>query len=98
MRRQLAAYGLPEWVHFRDCLEAGKTGRIANGVGSHTPRHSFAAHILKDGVVILVNQVLLAHSRLQPTALYAKVAIRMVRTQNKPFERLAQVQCFLRLS
>ncbi|TXN01103.1 tyrosine-type recombinase/integrase [Methylobacterium sp. WL64] len=73
----------------RVVVEAARSAGIPKRIGPHTLRHSFATHLLEDGVDIRVIQVLLGHSRLDTTALYAKVATRTVRAVTSPLDRLA---------
>ncbi len=79
---------------------AGLTKRVS----PHTLRHSFApcasfhvlrtrnlccsAHLLEDGVDIRVIQVLLGHAKLDNTALYTRVATKIVRTVTSPLDRI----------
>lgn len=76
----------------RIVVEAARVAEIPKRVGPHTLRHSFATHLLEDGVDIRVIQVLLGHAKLDTTALYAKVAVRTVRTVVSPLDRLALIQ------
>ena len=69
--------------------EAAKAAGLAKRVSPHTLRHSFATHLLEDGVDIRVIQVLLGHAKLDNTALYAKVATRMVRAVTSPLDKIA---------
>jgi len=67
---------------------AAKTAGITKRVSPHTLRHSFATHLLEDGVDIRVIQVLLGHAKLDNTALYTKVATRTVRTVISPLDKI----------
>jgi integrase/recombinase XerD len=69
--------------------EAARAAGIARPVGPHTLRHSFATHLLEDGVDIRVIQALLGHAKLDNTALYARVATRTVRAVTSPLDRIA---------
>src|SRR5271165_2728218 len=68
--------------------EAARTAGITKRVSPHTLRHSFATHLLEDGVDIRVIQVLLGHAKLDNTALYTKVATRTVRTVTSPLDKI----------
>jgi site-specific recombinase XerD len=75
----------------RIVVEAAQTAEITKRVGPHTLRHSFATHLLEDGVDIRVIQALLGHSKLDTTALYTKVATRTVRAVISPLDKLGIV-------
>jgi site-specific recombinase XerD len=72
----------------RIVVEAAQAAEITKRVGPHTLRHSFATHLLEDGVDIRVIQVLLGHAKLDNTAFYTKVATRTVRTVTSPLDKL----------
>jgi site-specific recombinase XerD len=68
--------------------EAAEAAGIKTRVTPHTLRHSFATHLLEQDVDIRVIQVLLGHSKLDTTALYARVATKTIRAVTSPIEHL----------
>jgi len=83
---------------------AAEAAGLTKNVSPHTLRHSFApsaafhvlrtrnlccsAHLLEDGTDIRVIQVLLGHAKLDNTALYTRVATRVVRTVTSPLDKI----------
>ena len=71
-------------------VTAAKTlAGITKRVSPHTLRHSFAMHLLEQGVDIRVIQVLRGHAKLETTALYTRVAVNTIRDVKSPLERLS---------
>jgi len=72
----------------RICHQAVDAAGLDKRVSLHTLRHSFATHLLEQGVDIRVIQVLLGHKKLETTALYSQVATRTLRDVASPLDHL----------
>lgn len=64
-----------------------KTG-IRKQVSMHTLRHSFATHLLEDGVDIYTIQHLLGHSQLRTTLVYLHIAQVIPKVGKSPLDTL----------
>jgi len=73
---------------YRIVVEAAEAADITKRVGPHTLRHSFATHLLEDGVDIRVIQALLGHAKLNTTAFYTQVATKTMRAVTSPLDKL----------
>ena len=75
--------------HLSRAIRAAAVGaEIDKRVTMHLLRHSFATHLLEQKVDIRVIQVLLGHSKLESTSLYAQVAAKTLREVTSPLEGL----------
>ena len=72
----------------RACREAVEAAGLDKSVTVHTLRHSFATHLLEQGVDIHVIQDLLGHRNITSTTRYARVAVNMIRQVQSPLELL----------
>ena len=54
--------------------QASKTAKILKEVSVHTLRHSFATHLLEDGMDILSIKNLLGHESIDTTLIYLQIA------------------------
>ena len=70
------------------CRRAVQAAGLDKSVTVHTLRHSFATHLLEQGVDIRVIQDLLGHRHITSTVRYARVAINMIRKIQSPLELL----------
>jgi site-specific recombinase XerD len=68
--------------------EAADRAGLGASVSPHTLRHSFATHLLEQGVDIRVIQDLLGHRHIQSTSRYARVALNTIRKIQSPLEFL----------
>ena len=68
-------------------IAADRAG-LGEDVSPHTLRHSFATHLLEQGVDVRVIQQLLGHSNINSTSRYTRVAISTIRHIQSPLELL----------
>jgi integrase/recombinase XerD len=70
------------------CRRAAETAGLSKSVTVHTLRHSFATHLLEQGIDIRLIQDLLGHRHIKTTVGYARVAVDLIRQVQSPLEHL----------
>src|SRR5664280_2370113 len=72
----------------RACRRAADAAGLDKNVTVHTLRHSFATHLLEQGVDIRIIQDLLGHRHITTTTRYARVALNTIRQIESPLDTL----------
>ncbi len=67
---------------------ARKRTGIQKDVHVHTLRHSFATHLLDEGIDIRIIQAILGHENLDTTKIYTHVSTKKLREVKSPFDSL----------
>ena len=79
----------PQQASVRKALaRAGKDAWIKKPVRPHILRHSFATHLLDEGIDVRVVQALLGHESIRTTARYTRVTQKRIQQTPSPFDLL----------
>jgi len=65
-----------------------KSSGIQKDIHPHTLRHSFATHLLEDGIDIRMIQTMLGHSNLDTTAIYTHISAEQIKKVPNPLDNL----------
>ncbi len=76
--------GTAQRIFYRSLARAG----LPNRGGIHSLRHSFATHLLEDGVDLLTLKMLLGHSHFSTTAAYLHVSRRQLQAVRSPLDQI----------
>jgi len=75
-------------VVWHACHEAAQRAGIDKRVHPHTLRHSFATHLLEDGVDLRTLQLLMGHGDLKATTVYLHLSHRHLQATTSPLDAL----------
>jgi site-specific recombinase XerD len=75
-------------------MAVGRAG-ICKKVGCHTFRHSFATHLLENGVYIRVVQELMGHADVKTTEIYTHVMDKHINAVISPLDSLELQQALI---
>ncbi|MCD9023454.1 tyrosine-type recombinase/integrase [Cohnella sp. NL03-T5] len=70
---------------------AVKIAKVKKDVSVHSLRHSFATHLLEDGIDIRYIQELLGHLSTRTTEIYTHVAVKDIRRISSPLDRMMEM-------
>ncbi|MDC1205199.1 tyrosine-type recombinase/integrase, partial [Salibacteraceae bacterium] len=68
--------------------QASEKAQIPMKVTPHILRHSFATHLMDQGIETRYIQILLGHESLNTTAIYAHVSTKSLNSISSPLDRL----------